>query len=1067
MTDVERSAGAWADAPDALSVAVSRHRAILDEEITAHGGVRSVEQGQGDGVVAVFSRPADAVAAAVGGQQSLAREPWPGNRVLRVRMALHTGDAQPGDGASSFGATLIGCARIRSLAHGGQVLVSDVMAGLVADVLPQGASLADLGLHRPRDLGRAERVWQLVHRDLERDFPPLASLDGCRHNLPLQTSPLIGRRREIDAVTDVLSRERLVTLTGSGGVGKTRLALAVAAELADEHPGGVWFVDLAGTGGAGSAARATLKALDAPETPEISPAEQVAVELGEGKRSLIVLDNCEHLLDDCARFVGTLLAASPVVSVLATSREPLGVPGEVTWRVPSLPAPPRDEPVEREALWRYESVALFVDRARRARSSFTVTEANAAAVARVCHRLDGIPLAIELAAACCRHLSAEQIAAGLDDRFRLLTGGFRGVVPRHRTLAASVEWSVGLLDDTECRVLRRLGVFAGPFSPEAAEAIVATPGDLDPTVVLDTIGRLVDKSLVVADHSDTAVRYRLLETIRAFAVARALDASELAGLRDAHARWWRDLFEAWGVTGPTDDVVALVDSCYDDIVAALSWAAQRDPDLGLELLTPVALAVPEIGRGGDAMATFEQLLGADNQRDRPRLWLRAAASAVMPLRVFRGPQAYVDLAKRCEAVARELHDPFFLANARWQLAVAASVTAGGCDTATTRELLRRAREHHQPYAATTAMVHLAMDARLDEPERAREALREAEDAAASYGSQYLRSAVVAVAGAQHLVFGDLPRAVRTGFDLIESRSWPMRRHGIRLLLAGGLLTRDHAALQAARDTADHAVARRIGAADPDLEAVDWALGLLHGEVRDCRLATVAEFDPWLSARGAVDRGDPTTATAQADQLTRGPTRQAIAHAITGLVYDDENAWHEALRLASQFGLRLIAADALEGLGVAAAASDSSVEALRLLGAADRLREETGYRWRFAVEQQAHDTALTAARSALGDAADAVWAEGRGLEWHDAAGYARRARGERRRPRHGWASLTPTEQHVVELVAQGLTNPQIGEKLLISRGTVKTHLEHVFTKTGCHTRAELAAEATRQRTKDST
>jgi DNA-binding CsgD family transcriptional regulator len=396
-----------------------------------------------------------------------------------------------------------------------------------------------------------------------------------------------------------------------------------------------------------------------------------------------------------------------------------------------------------------------------------------------------------------------------------------------------------------------------------------------------------------------------------------------------------------------------------------------------------------------------------------------------------------------------------------------SATAGACDMETSRELLRRAREHHQPYAAALATLQLAMDARLDDPERAREALREAEDTAASYGSQYVRSAAAATAGAQHLVFGDLSLAVRTGFDLIASPSWPMRRHGIRLLLAGGLLMRDRDALEAARDTAHHAVARRIGRAEDDLEAVDWALGFLHGEVRDCHLATIAEFDPWLAARGAVARGDLTTATELAGQLLRGPTRQAMAHAITGLIDGDENHWHQALHLASQFGLRLIATDALEGLGTAAVTSDSFTEALRLLGAADRLRAETGYDWRFPVEQQAHDAALTATRSDLGDTADAAWTEGRELEWHDAADYAQRARGQRRRPRHGWASLTPTEQHVVEFVARGLTNAQIGEKLLISRGTVKSHLEHIFTKTGYHTRAELAAQAIRHQTTDPT
>ena len=259
----------------------------------------------------------------------------------------------------------------------------------------------------------------------------------------------------------------------------------------------------------------------------MAPAEVAAVELGEGGRSLVILDNCEHLIAECAEFVVTVLGAGVDVSVLATSREQLGVAGEVAWRVPSLASPPRDGLVPVETLSQYDAVNLFVDRARRARPSFTVNETNAAAIAQVCHRLDGIPLAVELAAARCRHMSIEQMANELDDRFRLLTGGSRMVMPRQQTLAASVEWSYELLDDVERRVLRRLGVFAGPFSLMAAEAVVTAPGDVDSIAVFDTISRLVDKSLVLADDPDGEAPYRLLETIRAFAVNRAREAGEL------------------------------------------------------------------------------------------------------------------------------------------------------------------------------------------------------------------------------------------------------------------------------------------------------------------------------------------------------------------------------------------------------------------------------------------------------------------------------------------------------------------------------------------------------------
>ena len=360
-------------------------------------------------------------------QQLLAAEEWPDGDAVQVRMALHTGEAQLRDEGNYFGLAVIRCARLRACGHGGQVLLSDVTAGLVADDLGDGITLVDLGRHRLKDLGRAERVWQLVHPDLQAEFPPLLSLDVYRQNLPLQLSPLIGRRTEIGELVATLEHERLVTLTGSAGVGKTRLALAVGAELVAAFPGGVWFVELAGTGGSGSVGRATLKALGVAETPGVAPGEVAAVELREGGRSLVILDNCEHLLDESAEFAVTVLEASSDVTVLATSREQLGVAGEVAWRVPSLPTPPRGTPLPVQALSQYDAVNLFVDRAKRARPSFSVTDTNAAAVAQICHRLDGIPLAVELAAARCRHLSTEQIATELDDRFRLLTGGSRMV----------------------------------------------------------------------------------------------------------------------------------------------------------------------------------------------------------------------------------------------------------------------------------------------------------------------------------------------------------------------------------------------------------------------------------------------------------------------------------------------------------------------------------------------------------------------------------------------------------------------------------------------------------------
>ena len=411
-----------------------------------------------------------------------------------------------------------------------------------------------------------------------REFPPLLSLDAFRHNLPVQLSPLIGRRREIADVVGLIGSERLVTLTGAGGVGKTRLALAVGAEVVAAFPGGIWFVELAPADGPGVVGRAALKAMGATETPGVAPAEVAAVGLGDRERVLVILDNCEHLVEECADFVSTVLQRNPAATVLATSREQLGVTGEIAWRVPSLSSPPTDAVPPVEAMSQYDAVTLFVDRARRARPTFVVNDVNAPAIAQICHRLDGIPLAVELAAARCRHLSTEQIAVELDDRFHLLTGGPRVVLPRQQTLAASVEWSYDLLDDVECRVLRRLGVFAGRVLARSSRGhrLGGRRREPDHGVRHDQSPRRQELGVV-----RRVGRLRRLGSLPfaaddpAFAVNRARDADELAGLRTAHATWWSEHVEALRVTGPTDDVIAMVDANHDDLIAALSWAAAQ------------------------------------------------------------------------------------------------------------------------------------------------------------------------------------------------------------------------------------------------------------------------------------------------------------------------------------------------------------------------------------------------------------------------------------------------------------------------------------------------------------
>ncbi|MGH9002260.1 MAG: ATP-binding protein, partial [Acidimicrobiia bacterium] len=474
LTDVQESTRAWEADAEGAAAAIARHEELLAAAIAAHRGFRPVEQGEGDSVVAAFSRASDGVAAAVEAQLALAREPWPTGSPLLVRMALHTGEAEARDGRYA-GSTIIRTARLRAVAHGGQILASRATAEMVSDALPPGTSLADLGSHRLRDLIRAEQVYQLCHTDLAGGFPPLRSLDRVANNLPAQLTSFIGREAELAQVEQLLAHVRLLTLTGAGGCGKTRLAAHAAAAMAESYPDGVWWVELAPLGTGSGVSTAVLTALGLREHSARTALDQLVDQFGAG-RALLVVDNCEHLLDSVVELVEPLLGQATGLTVLATSREPLGVSGETTWRVPPLAVPALSGPSTPDSLTAYDAVALFVERARQARPNFVVTNANAPAVAEICARLDGIPLAIELAAARVRVMAPEDIRAGLDDRFRLLTGGSKRGLARQQTLAASVEWSYELLNESERTMLGRLSVFAGGFTLDVAEAVCARDG---------------------------------------------------------------------------------------------------------------------------------------------------------------------------------------------------------------------------------------------------------------------------------------------------------------------------------------------------------------------------------------------------------------------------------------------------------------------------------------------------------------------------------------------------------------------------------------------------------------
>jgi predicted ATPase/class 3 adenylate cyclase len=535
LTDIEGSTALWEAHPAAMQAALARHDSLLFGAITHGGGHLVKARGEGDSLFAVFARASDAAAVACIAQRALAAEPWPDQVRIRVRMAVHTGEAELWDG-DYYGSAVNRCARLRSIGHGGQILLSDVTADLVRGALPDGASVRGLGAHRLKDLTAPEHVFQLLHPDLPSEFAPLRSLESLPNNLPVQLTRFIGREQEMAEVRRLLGAGRLLTLTGPGGTGKTRLVLQVAAELLEEYPDGVWVVAFESLADESLVSREVAAALRVREEPGRSTTAVLTDHLRE-KRTLLVLDNCEHLVAACARLADALLRSCPRLSMLTTSREPLSVPGETTWQVPTLALPnPRQLP-PLASLTMYEAVQLFIDRGRAAVPGFAVTNENAAAVAEICHRLDGIPLAIELAAARVKVLAPEQIARRLNDRFRLLTGGHRTLLPRQQTLRALVDWSYGLLTDRERLLWQRLSVFVGGFRLEAAEAVAEGDG-IEAYEVLDLLGQLVEKSLVIAEERGGTTRYRLLETIRQFGAEKLAESGEQEAVRGRHRDWF-------------------------------------------------------------------------------------------------------------------------------------------------------------------------------------------------------------------------------------------------------------------------------------------------------------------------------------------------------------------------------------------------------------------------------------------------------------------------------------------------------------------------------------------------
>jgi len=812
FTDIEGSTALWEHHPEAMQIALARHDKILEAAIDGHGGV--IVSRMGDGMAAAFASAREAVAAAVAIQQGLVEETWP-ELLGRVsaRVGVHTGEGILIEG-QYLNQPLNRCARLMAIGHGGQVLVSGTSEPLVRGALPEGVELVDLGDRRLRDLSEPIRVFQVEHPDLMTAFPPLRSLDSFPGNLPLQVSSFIGRERDLARATEALAERRVVTLTGVGGVGKTRLALQVAAELLPRFREGAWLVE--------------LQAVRDPEGVEgafaavfgVSPRagqslKEAVVEFLHTKQLLLVLDNCEHLLEAVAAFVGMLERTCPGLVVLATSREGLALDGERVVPVPSLAAPSPEAGLD--ALAQSEAVQLFVERGRDADPDFALTAHNAVAVAQVCRRLDGVPLAIELAAARIRAMNPDELARGLERRFETLAGGRRGAVQRHQTLRAAIDWSYDLLSEAERRLLARLAVFAGGCTRAAAQA-VCSGEPIAAREVFDLIVSLVDRSLVIAERDHPETRYRLLETIREYAEERLAEAGETASLRDRHAEFYveyvRSLSEE--MQGPQQiEAGNRVRSEAENLLLAINHSIDADDaDLAMRFVhnTPG----PGTETGYTFLLPIDSVLGLSGAADHAlypaALGLSAAWAAMrgdLATAQMRSEQAlaaaqhlgsdpdqrvayllamtnvavayalgdHVAAAQYSEQAAEIVQSTGLLGSAALALGGAATFRAMAGDQPTAVRLategLSRARQVGMPLAIAMNLNALAAALAEDDPERAKGLLREGSQLRMTFGYEAQNDVTQAVFVTARV--GDWPQLLELAPISIRHLHWTHAR----------------------------------------------------------------------------------------------------------------------------------------------------------------------------------------------------------------------------------------------------------------------------------------------------
>jgi predicted ATPase/class 3 adenylate cyclase/DNA-binding CsgD family transcriptional regulator len=979
---------------------------------------------QGDAFFVVFARATDAVSAAVAAQRALASHAFPEGVAVRMRVGLHTGEPQrTADGY--VGLDVHRAARIMSAGHGGQVLLSQTISPLVEQDLPEDVHLRDLGEHRLKDLGRPMRLFQLVISDLPADFPPLNTLENSPNNLPVQPTPFLGREHEVAAIRDLLRREdvHLVTLTGSGGVGKTRLGLQVAADLSDWFASGVFFVNLA--------------PISEPALVVPTIAETLAIQEGSGqtllerleehlrqRQMLLLLDNFEHVVS-AAEQVAALLATCPQLKVLVTSREVLHVRAEHEFPVPPLAFPDLNHLPDLAALSHQAAVALFLQQAQAVKPDFQLTDANARTIAELCARLDGLPLAIELAAARMKLFSPRALLARLGQRLSVLTSASRDVPARQQTLRNTIAWSYQMLDAKAQRLFRRLSVFVGGCTMEAIEALCTERDGSESEPVLDTVASLADKSLLqrVEQQTGEELRFVLLETIREYALERLEALGETEAARKAHAAYFLRLAEEaeQGMAGPPQAVLLeRLEQEHDNLRAAMQWSleqAEEGKEMALRLGGALYLFWYVRAYFSEGRDFLERTLSRSDEVAAP-----VRAKALYAASQLHDALGSLDRAEAlCEeslALYRELGDTMGIANC---LHLLADIAWGRGDLAVARALgeasLVLFREVGDNRSVAYLLYHLgSLAVEQGEYARGRDLLTE---------------------------------SLTINRELGDTRIIALSLFKLALLarLSGGDLVQAHTWLDES-----FALSREVG----DKESIANCLNLWG-------MLALSEGD----AASARSLNEQALALFQEIKQQHGTAFSLYALAEVATVQQDHTRsqalYEQGVKVARESGDKRMISSGLEGLAAAVAAQGNHAWAAHLWGAAEALREAIGTPLPL-VERVPYDRAVEALRTQLGEQAfAAAWVGGRTLSLEQALATPGQValpvptQGERSSspttasPPSYPDGLTAREVEVLRVVAQGLTNEQVAERLVISPRTVDTHLTSIYSKIGVSSR----------------